>query len=93
MGFGMVLIDLEAMDAALKAHEASTGEPYWPLFAFVADADPLRPVGEDYAFFARLARAGITAQVDHGLSWQVGHLSERVVFLADTLVPAGAKSG
>ena len=92
MGFGMVLIDLEAMDAALKAHAASTGEPYWPLFGFIADSDPLRPVGEDYAFFAKLARAGITAQVDHGLSWQIGHLSERAVFLSDTIAAAGAKA-
>ena len=40
-------------------------------------------MGDDASFFQELRDAGVKIQVDHGLSWQVGHVGERVLADAD----------
>jgi hypothetical protein len=40
-------------------------------------------MGEDASFFQELREAGVKVYVDHGLSWQIGHIGERVFTNAD----------
>jgi hypothetical protein len=40
-------------------------------------------MGEDVSFFRELTDAGVKVYVDHGLSWEVGHIAERVITNAD----------
>lgn len=42
-------------------------------------------VGEDCYFMERARKAGFKVYVDHALSWQVGHVYERVLFPVDAL--------
>ena len=40
-------------------------------------------MGEDVSFFRELTEAGVKVYVDHALSWEVGHIPERVLTNAD----------
>lgn len=42
-------------------------------------------VGSDVYFFERARAKGFKVYVDHALSWEVGHVHERVLFPKDTL--------
>ncbi len=56
----------------------------WP--PFVEEVTPEHGwQGEDFHFFRLVREAGITPHVDHALSWQVGHVAERVLTHADAL--------
>lgn len=63
---------------------------------FVTQLSPAGEIlcGEDLHFFAQAAKAGFTAHIDHRLSWELGHLAERIVTFggeysnADSVLPA-----
>lgn len=44
-------------------------------------------VGSDVYFFERARKCGFKVFVDHALSWEVGHVHERVLFPKDAQVP------
>ena len=70
-----------------------------PWFNFELKDDRTGHVSEDVAFFRGLKRAGITAHVDHALSWEVGHIHEQVLmnsmtrrgYVSSILPSAGAQ--
>lgn len=67
LGLGLVL-----MDAAIF------NEIAWPWFETSWREDGnIR--SEDHLLFARIREAGIPVHLDHGLSWQVGHVAEEVL--------------
>jgi hypothetical protein len=53
-----------------------------PLFDFGRREDGAI-VGEDQFFFGKLREAGVPVYLDHGLSWQIGHIGERIHTLAN----------
>lgn len=73
LGFGVVLTRREVFEAV---------EPPWFIEALRRDRTF---VGEDYHFFEQARAKGFQPYVDHALSWEVGHVHERVLFPADTL--------
>lgn len=76
LGFGVLLIDMRIFDV-LQAHAETKGEKsFLPLFLFQPTEDKVGMIGEDVFFFAKLKEAGIVPWVDHGLSWEVGHIAK-----------------
>lgn len=86
MGFGLCLINMAVFDALQEKAEADGGGNFLPLFKFEPTEDKIGMIGEDVFFFRKLADAGIKAFVDHGLSWEVGHLHEQILTNAHALV-------
>ena len=79
LGFGLLLLDMRIFDALqAKAEEQDDGN-FLPLFKFEPTANKIGMIGEDVFFFRKLAEAGIRPFVDHGLSWEIGHLSEIIL--------------
>jgi len=67
LGLGLVL-----MDAAIFRDMS------WPWFEMEwLEGGSIR--SEDHLLFARIRESGIPVHVDHGLSWQIGHVSEEVL--------------
>lgn len=82
MGLGLVLIDARVF-TALQAHAEKNGEETMlPLFEFVRNPNGHGVIGEDVFFFNKLKDAGFVPFLDHGLSWEVGHLSEAIMTCA-----------
>lgn len=78
LGFGVLLINMQVFDV-LQAHTESEGKKsFLPLFMFEPTADLVGMRGEDVFFFNKLKAAGIVPWVDHGLSWDVGHITTTV---------------
>jgi hypothetical protein len=80
LGLGFCLIDMNVIHALRAPGE--DGRPT-PLFSLEMVGDGLQVVAEDVFFFRRAAEAGFGAYVDHGLSWHVGHLHNRLLTNAD----------
>lgn len=75
LGFGVLLIDMRTFDV-LQAHVETKGEEsFLPLFLFEPTENKVGMIGEDVYFFRKLKDAGIIPWVDHGLSWEVGHIT------------------
>jgi hypothetical protein len=79
LGLGLCLIDMRVFALLEQQAEAEGKDHFWPLFRIDPTEDGIRFVGEDVYFFKRLRDAGIGIFLDHGLSWQVGHLHETVL--------------
>lgn len=74
IGFGLCLISRAVFEAAEK-----------PWFAMVTDRNG-DIHGEDHFFCDRARRAGFKIFVDHALSWQIGHVGDKVYTSADALM-------
>lgn len=72
LGLGVCLVRASVFSALEK-----------PWFTFEPRENG-RHASEDVTFFRRLRAAGISAFIDHALSWQIGHISECVLSNADT---------
>ena len=59
---------------------------------FQSDISPAGELitGEDVHFFNQVRKAGLPVFLDHGLSWQIGHLAETERRNSDATAPAGA---
>lgn len=78
-GMGLCLMDMSVLHA-IKAHvERGVGWDNWSPFDRRQLPGTTARMGEDASFFQTLREAGIKIYVDHLLSWQVGHIAERVV--------------
>ncbi len=84
LGLGVCLMDMTVLDDLLRTAKAEGRKTIWPVFAGEPVADDLEGTGEDTFFFRRLRKAGIKSYVDHGLSWEVGHIHEIILWNADT---------
>jgi len=83
VGLGLCLIDMNILHR-VKAHvEKGVGWAQWAPFDRKLLPGTNARMGEDASFFAELREAGIAIHVDHGLSWQVGHIHEQVLTNAD----------
>jgi hypothetical protein len=60
-----------------------------PGFQFEPEPDKSGYVSEDFTLFRRLKKAGVTAYVDHGLSWKIGHIGDLI--LTTAAVGGGAR--
>lgn len=79
MGFGVCLINMKVFDH-LQAHIEGKGETsFLPLFEMRGELEKGGMQGEDVFFFAKLRDAGLTPFIDHGLSWEIGHLHEIIL--------------
>lgn len=83
VGLALCLMDMNLLHQ-VKAHvEKGVGWAHWEPFDRKRDPVMGALMGEDVSFFRELANAGVKVHVDHGLSWQVGHIHERVLTNAD----------
>ena len=79
LGFGLLLLDMRIFDALQALAEKQGDDNFLPLFKFEPTTNKIGMIGEDVFFFRKLAEAGIHPFVDHGLSWEIGHLSEMIL--------------
>lgn len=82
LGLGFCLLDVNVIHAvrALKPGEESK-----PVFALEMLGDGPEIRGEDFFFFRRIAEEGFPVHLDHALSWQIGHLHQRMLTNRDAL--------
>lgn len=79
MGFGVCLMNMKIFDI-LQDHAEKTGDGnFLPLFKFEPTENKVGMIGEDVFFFRKAREAGIQPFIDHGLSWEVGHISEVIL--------------
>lgn len=86
LGFGVCLIDMRVFDVLQADAEARGEKSMLPLFKFGTKDNGIGVIGEDVFFFKKLRDAGIKVFCDHGLSWEVGHISEMIFTNAHALV-------
>lgn len=71
LGFGTLLMNARVFDGLER-----------PWFQIVDDGSD-GFVGEDMHFLHKLSQRGVVPYVDHALSWEVGHVGERVFTFRD----------
>ena len=84
LGLGLCLIDMTLFHQVQAHVEKGVGWANWAPFDRKLLPGTSARMGEDASFFQELREAGVTIYVDHGLSWQVGHIAERVLTNADS---------
>ncbi len=79
-GFGLCLIRMSVFDRLQINAEKNGEKSFMPLFEFgkTEDGKPA-PIGEDVFFFRKLREAGIRIWCDHGVSWNVGHITQIIL--------------
>ena len=77
LGLGFCLVDMTVIHALQEVPG--------PLFSLEMVGDGLEVVAEDVFFLRRVNEAGFGVYLDHGLSWHIGHVHERLVTNADAL--------
>lgn len=79
LGLGVCLIRMTLFDR-LQEHAESQGKrSMMPLFMFEPRADGQGVYGEDVYFFRKVREAGVKVWLDHGLSWDVGHVNKTIL--------------
>jgi hypothetical protein len=87
VGLALCLMDMNVLHQ-VKAHVEAQGDGGWALWEpFNRKLIPgsNARMGEDVSFFRELTDAGVAVYVDHGLSWEVGHIADRILTNADTV--------
>jgi hypothetical protein len=86
VGLAFCLLDLNVRHQ-VKAHVDAHGPgwAHWSPFDRKLLPGTHARMGEDASFFQELREAGVKIYVDHGLSWEIGHIGERVFTNADTV--------
>lgn len=79
VGLGLCLIDMLALLKVREHVEKGVGWANWGPFDRKLLPGTNMRMGEDASFFAELRAAGVPVHVDHRLSWQVGHIGDRVL--------------
>ncbi|TMJ20619.1 MAG: hypothetical protein E6G92_13070 [Alphaproteobacteria bacterium] len=83
VGLAFCLMDMNVLHQ-VKAHvEQGVGWDQWAPFDRKLLPGTNARMGEDVSFFRELTDAGVKVHVDHALSWEVGHIHERVITNAD----------
>lgn len=83
LGLGLCLVSASVYPK-LRALHASNGIPDLPVFNDVVAPGGGR-IFEDRLFFWSAADVGVDAWLDHGLSWEVGHVGVQIYRNADTM--------
>ena len=82
------------LGSQVKAHvEKGVGWAHWAPFDRKLLPGTNARMGEDVSFFRELTEAGVKVYVDHGLSWDVGHIAERVITNAQAVADKDAWLG
>lgn len=81
IGLGFCLMDMRLF--AILEEKSDT---FWPLFDMEPTEDKVRFVGEDVHLFKKIREAGVKVYCDHGLSWELGHVTEQILTNAHCLV-------
>ena len=90
VGLALCLMDMSVLHA-VKAHvEKGVGWAQWAPVDRKPVPGTTALMGEDVSFMRELTDAGVKVYVDHGLSWQVGHIHEKVLTNADTVAQKDA---
>lgn len=90
VGLALCLMDMNVLHQ-VKAHvEKGVGWAQWEPFDRKLLAGTNTRMGEDVSFFRELTDAGVKVHIDHGLSWEVGHIAERIVTNADAVAQKDA---
>ena len=90
VGLAFCLMDMNLLHQ-VKAHvEKGVGWAHWEPFDRKLLPGTNARMGEDVSFFRELTDAGVKVHVDHGLSWEVGHIAERVITNADAVAQKDA---
>ena len=79
MGLGMCLIRMDCFDALQVKAEEEGKDTFMPLFMFTPTDNYQGMIGEDVYFFKKLKAAGVPIYLDHGVSWEVGHIHKIVL--------------
>lgn len=84
VGLALCLMDMNVLHQ-VKAHvdKQGAGWAHWAPFDRKLLPGTTARMGEDVSFFRELTDAGVKVYIDHGLSWAVGHIHERVITNAD----------
>jgi hypothetical protein len=83
VGLALCLMDMNLLHQ-VKAHvDKGVGWAQWAPFDRKLLPGTNARMGEDVSFFRELTDAGVKVYVDHALSWEVGHIHERVITNAD----------
>jgi hypothetical protein len=93
VGLALCLIDLNVLHGVKAKVEQGVGWAHWEPFDRKLLPGTTARMGEDVSFFRELTAAGVKVYVDHGLSWQVGHIGERVFTNADAVAQKDAWLG
>jgi hypothetical protein len=83
VGLAFCLMDMLVLHQVKTHVDKGVGWDQWNPFDRRRLPGTNARMGEDASFFAELGEAGVKVHVDHGLSWQVGHIAERVLTNAD----------
>jgi len=78
-GLGLCLVDMRVYDLLDQKASEDGKKHFWPLFTIPAKPDGIGCIGEDVHYFRLIKEAGIPVYIDHGLSWEVGHLSDCIL--------------
>jgi len=83
VGLGLCLIDMRILPQVKAQVDKGVGWASWQPFEKKRVPGHARAMGEDASFLDELRAAGVKIYVDHGLSWHVGHITDRILTNAD----------
>ena len=83
VGLALCLMDLNILHQVKTHVEKGVGWDQWAPFDRKLLPGTNARMGEDVSFFRELTDAGVKVYIDHALSWEVGHIHERVITNAD----------
>jgi hypothetical protein len=90
VGLALCLMDMNVLRTVKAKVEQGVGWAHWEPFDRKLLPGTTARMGEDVSFFRELGEAGVKVFVDHGLSWEVGHIAERVIMNADAVAQKDA---
>lgn len=90
LGLGFCLVDMNVIRAIREVRP--NGKPK-RLFSIDLVDDATDFVGEDIYFFRQVREAGFAVHLDHGLSWQIGHVHNSMLFNSDAIADRAAFEG
>jgi hypothetical protein len=93
VGLALCLMDMNVLHQVKAAVEKDVGWAHWEPFDRKLLPGTNSRMGEDVSFFRELTAAGVKVYVDHALSWEVGHIAERVITNADAVAQKEAWLG
>lgn len=81
LGLGLACMNMGILEMLTEQAERDGKESFMPLFHWPEkeDGKGTGSVGEDVYFFQKCREAGIDVWCDHALSWEVGHISKRIL--------------
>lgn len=79
LGFGLCLMRASVFDMLQEKAEQDGKASFMPLFHMEPHADFRGCIGEDVFFFKKCRDAGAKVHCDHGLSWEVGHVTRQIL--------------